>query len=141
MNVTPTSFSRFILPVFFLCAASLGLTPARADEIVDRANALARQGNAAGAFALLEPLEPQRAGEIDFDYALGTAALDSGKPDRATIALERILAVDPNFAGARLDLGRALFAMGSDDLAKNEFETVLGQNPPAAVKPLIEKYL
>ncbi len=139
-RVTLPSLPRFILMALFL-AAGLGMAGARADEIVDRANGLTRQGNPAAAFALLEPLEPKRAGEIDFDYALGTAALDSGKLDRATIAFERILAVDPNFAGARLDLGRALFAMGSDDLAKNEFETVLQQNPPAAVRPLIEKYL
>jgi hypothetical protein len=45
-----------------------------------------------------------------FDYLLGIAALDSGKPDRATIAFERVLAVNPNFAGARLDLAIYVFA-------------------------------
>lgn len=99
------------------------------------------QGKAAEAFSLLEPLESQRAGDIDFDYALGIAALDSGKPDRATIAFERVLAVNPNFAGARVDLGRAYFSMGSDDLAKAEFETVRQLNPPENVRPIIAKYL
>jgi hypothetical protein len=72
---------------------------------------------------------------------LGIAALDSGKPDRATIAFERVLAVNPNFAGARLDMARAYFAMGSDDLAKNEFEIVLTQNPPEPTAAVIRKHL
>ncbi len=130
-----------LLIALFSVTVWLDTSSARADEVIDRANALTQQGNPAAAFSLLEPLEPERAGQMDFDYALGTAALDAGKPDRATIALERILASNPNFSGARLDLARAYFAMDSDDLAKNEFETVLQQDPPANVRPLIAKYL
>lgn len=108
---------------------------------IARAEQLAGEGKAAEAYALLEPLESQNAGDIRFDYLFGTVALDSGKPDRATIALERVLALDPNFAGARLDLGRAYFAMGSDDLAKEEFEGVAKAGPPENVKQIVAKYL
>ncbi|MFZ2302586.1 MAG: tetratricopeptide repeat protein [Gallionella sp.] len=121
-----------------------GLTPAKKllGVLLNQATALIRGGKPADAYNLLEPKEAEYSGEIAFDYLLGMAALDSGKPDRATIAFERVLAVNPNFAGARLDLARAYFAMGSDDLAKKEFETVLNtQNPPEQVVAVIKKHL
>jgi len=72
---------------------------------------------------------------------LGIAALDSGKPDKATLAFERVLAVDPNFAGARVDMGRAYFQLGDFTRARLEFETVLTQHPPPAAKATIDNYL
>ncbi|MHB9140240.1 MAG: surface lipoprotein assembly modifier [Victivallaceae bacterium] len=111
------------------------------ETLLREADALLKGGKPADAYNLLEPEEFDYSGEIAFDYLLGVAALDSGKPDRATIAFERVLAVNPNFAGARLDLARAYFAMGSDDLAKKEFETVLAQNPPEPTAAVIKKHL
>src|SRR5450759_1837094 len=67
------------------------------------AEALMKAGRPADAYNLLEPLEFERSGEVRFDYLIGIAALDSGKPDKATLAFERVLAVNPNYAGARLD--------------------------------------
>ena len=120
-----------------------GPTPASTSlaALLREANALFKAGKPADAYNLLEPKEFDYSGEISFDYLLGMAALDSGKPERATIAFERILALDPNFAGARLDLARAYFAMGSDDLAKKEFEIVLTQHPPEATALVIKKHL
>jgi tetratricopeptide (TPR) repeat protein len=119
--------------------------PVPTDEMLEillrEADALLKGGKPAEAYSLLEPKEADYAGEISFDYLLGIAALDSGKPDRATIAFERILTVNPNFAGARLDMARAYFAMGSDDLAKVEFEKVLAQSPPEATAAVIKKHL
>ncbi len=109
--------------------------------LLREADALIRGGKLADAYKLLEPKEGDYSGEVAFDYMLGIAALDSGKPDRATIAFERVLITDPNFSGARLDLARAYFAMGSDDLARNEFEIVLTQSPPENVKGVVQKYL
>jgi tetratricopeptide (TPR) repeat protein len=110
-------------------------------RLVYNADILIKSKKAAEAYALLEPHEDTYSGEISFDYLLGIAALDSGKPDRATIAFERVLTVNPNFSGARIDLARAYFAMGSDDLAKNEFATVLLQNPPEPTAVVIKKYI
>ncbi len=111
------------------------------DNLLREADALIKRGKQIDAYKLLEPKEGDYSGEIAFDYLLGIAALDSGKPDRATIAFERVLAVNPNFAGARLDLARAYFAMGSDDFAKTEFNTVLSQKPPEATAAVIRKHL
>lgn len=109
--------------------------------LLRQADSLIRAGKQADAYKLLEPKEGDYSGEIAFDYMLGITALDSGKPDRATIAFERVLMVNPNFSGARLDMARAYVAMGSDDLARNEFTIVLSQSPPDNVKEVIQKYL
>ncbi|HEU0234105.1 MAG TPA: tetratricopeptide repeat protein [Gallionella sp.] len=113
---------------------------AREKPLLD-ADALIKNGKPADAYALLEPLEFDRSGEVRFDYLLGIAALDSGKPDKATLAFERVLAVDPNFAGARLDMARAYYQLGDLPRARTEFETVLKQNPPEAARVTIQKYL
>ena len=105
------------------------------------ADALIKGGKPADAYALLEPFEFERSGEIRFDYLFGIAALDSGKPDKATLAFERVLAVDPNFAGARLDMARAYYQLGDLPRAKTEFEQVMKQNPPEAARATIQKYL
>lgn len=110
-------------------------------EVLTQADALMKSGQAAAAYELLSPLEFDRSGEVRFDYLLGIAALDSGKADKATLALERVLAVDPNFAGARLDMARAYYQLGDLPRAKTEFEAVLKQNPPEAARVSIQKYL
>lgn len=105
------------------------------------ADELIKNGKPADAYNLLEPLEFDRSGEVDFDYLLGIAALDSGKPDKATLAFERVLAVDRNFAGARLDMARAYYQLGDLPRAKTEFQAVMAQNPPEAARLTIQKYL
>lgn len=111
------------------------------EKPLNDADALIKDGKPAEAYALLEPLDFERSGEMRFDYLLGIAALDSGKPDKATLAFERVLAVNPNFAGARLDMARALYQLGEMPRARTEFEAVLKLNPPEAAKATIQKYL
>ena len=59
---------------------------AEPDQLLRHADELIQSGKPADAYALLEPLEFKRAGEVRFDYLLGIAALDSGKSDKATLA-------------------------------------------------------
>jgi len=124
-----------------LCLCVMGKVALAAGPDLDQADALMKQGKAAEAYALLEPFEFEQSGNVRFDYLLGIAALDSGKPDKATLAFERVLATDPNFAGARVDMGRAYYQLGDFTRAKAEFETVLTQNPPPAAKATIDNYL
>lgn len=105
------------------------------------AEALMKDGKPAEAYALLEALEFERAGEARFDYLIGLAALDSGKPARATLAFERALAVDPNFAGARMGMAHAYYQLGDLSAAKTEFETLLTQKPPTAARIIVQDYL
>jgi tetratricopeptide (TPR) repeat protein len=112
-----------------------------ADEVLDRAKRLMQQNNPQAAYRLLEPLESKRAGEVEFDYLLGIAALDSGQRERAVFALERVLAVNPNHPQARAEIARAYFEMGEKENAKREFENVRRTNPPEAVRRTIDRYL
>jgi tetratricopeptide (TPR) repeat protein len=145
--VTAGSFKKITLTnhVLFLvvwgcCLLASGASYAASPDL-DSAQSLITQGRAAEAFSLLEPYEFVHAGDPQFDYLLGLAALESGEPAKATIILERVLAVDPNFLGARLDLARAHFVLGNRADAKVEFESLLAQNPPPAARATIARYL
>lgn len=114
----------------------------RADpQALEQARALLAQGNPAGAFGVLSPLEGKLSGQPDYDYLLGVAALDSGRLEDAIIAFERVLAVAPNHAGAQMDLARAYYASGSFDLAEAAFVKLRAANPPATAQAAIERYL
>jgi tetratricopeptide (TPR) repeat protein len=111
------------------------------EKILHDADALINSGKPAEAYALLSPLDFDYSGNARFDYLLGIAALDSGHADKATLVFERVLAVDPSFAGARLDMARAYFQLGDMVRAKTEFDEVMKQSPPEAARATIQKYL
>jgi tetratricopeptide (TPR) repeat protein len=125
--------------LLILCLA-FGTAPARAD-VLDDAERLIRGNDARRAYELLDPLEFERAGDPRFDYLLGVAALAAGQPGRATLAFERVLAVDARHGAARLDLGRAWFALGDMERARAEFDAVMAMNPPPAARATIDQYL
>lgn len=122
-----------ILALLFAVAGA-----AAADEplaaLLARARALASSQGPAAAYRLLAAAEDEHIGEIEFDYALGRAALDADRPDRATLAFGRVLALDPLHAGALIDTGRAYLALGNAAQARAVFETVLSLDPPPAVR-------
>ena len=123
-----------------LLAALCGGAAASDDEM-ERARALLKEGKAADAYRLLEPEEFEYAGDVEFDTMLGVAALDGGKPDKATLAFERVLALEPNAAGVRLDMARAYFALGDYPRAREELTLAALQNPPPAARAVIDHYL
>jgi tetratricopeptide (TPR) repeat protein len=108
---------------------------AQALDPVAQAEAMVRAGRYAEAFQLLEPLEDKLAGDVRYDYLLARSALETGRASQASFIYERILAVDPNYAGVRLEMGRAYLALGDYARAKLEFETVLRfTNLPPALR-------
>ncbi len=127
---------------FAMLAAGLMIAGAvRADAVTDNAKALLDKGEAKAAYALLEPLEPQRAGDPEYDFLLGLAALEIGKNTNAVFALERVLAVDPNHARARAEIARAYAALGEASTAKQEFEAAKRQGVPPEVANTIDRML
>jgi tetratricopeptide (TPR) repeat protein len=131
-------FVRGAVVALVLACVSIG---AAADAITDRAKAQLSRGDAQAAYKLLLPLEPERAGDPEFDYLLGVAALDAGDPERAVFALERVLAVQPENLQARAEIGRAYLAMGEREAAKREFEAVRARQVPAEVRRSLDQYL
>jgi outer membrane protein len=139
-----TSVGRRTLVATAACLCLLSL-PAWADvdqATLERADAMLKAGQADSAYQLLEPLEIEGAGDLVYDYLLGTAALESNRPSKATFIYERILAVAPGYIGVRADMGRAYFALGDFGRAKIEFETVLAfQNLPNDLRGSVEQYV
>ena len=101
----------------------------------------AKTQSAEQTYQQLLAIEPDFAGDLDYDYMLGTAALDAGRYSAAVFALQRAVATSPAFSGARFDLARAYFAVGDNESARREFLTLQGEHPPPAVAAAIGEYL
>ena len=114
---------------------------AEQDAVLTQAEKMIRQADYKKAYQLLEPLEDARAGDLQYDYLLGVAGVESGNVTRGTFALERVLAVEPNHQDARAEMAKAHFLLGERDAAKQEFNYVLGLEPDAQTKLSIEKLL
>ncbi len=128
-------------PLGVAAAFCLASALAQADALTDEARRLIAKGEAKQAYELLRREEDSRAGESEFDYLLGIAALDAGVPDRAVLALERVLAVQPGNLRARAEIARAYLALGERENARREFEAVRAEAIPAAAKATIDRYL
>lgn len=142
LMMTGTGYAQESVNQNALDAPSLAGQQSGGDEQPLRdAEALMKAGKPDYAYALLEPLEFVRSGDARFDYLIGIAALDSGKPDKATLAFERVLTVNPNSTAARLDMARAYYQLGDWVRAESEFKITLNQNPSTAARTTIQKYL
>lgn len=113
---------------FNTCLLTLTSTPAAAQSDQDIKNAIDQlnSGQANAAYSALKVWEGNRAGQPDYDLALGLAALEIGRHGEAIIAFQRVLAVQPDNARAQAELARAYAMAGDVDTARAEFETVRG---------------
>jgi tetratricopeptide (TPR) repeat protein len=133
------ALSRWIVAFAVLVWAGVAL--AQLDSVLAQARALMQRHDPAAAYDLLKPLETDRAGNPEFDYLLGIAALDSGRYTEAVFALERVLVVNPKHVQARAEIARALVQLGEVETARREFETVRQQRIPPEAAATIQKYL
>ena len=115
-------------------------TPTESSTLQE-AQTLLSSGRAREAYELLSAHEADWAGAPLFDYLLGMAALDSGRPGEAVFSLQRVLAAEPGFAGARMELARAHYEAGELAAARTQFEYLLTQAPPPSTRAVIERYL
>lgn len=112
-----------------------------ASSILGEAKKLHDDGKAADSYALLSDHEAELAGTPEFDYLFGIAALDARRPKEAVFALERVVADQPGFLGARMDLARAQLELGQRSLAREQFRYLLTQDPPEETRVVILRYL
>ena len=125
----------------FAAESTMQLDKALNSQTMMSAELLIRKNDFNSAYQLLEPLESDRAGDVEYDYMLGVAAIESGNLTRGAFALERVLAIKPNHKDARAEMAKAHYLLGEKDAAKAEFNNVLAQNPDAQTRKSIEKLL
>ena len=114
---------------------------AATQQLFSEAEGLLERGQSQRAYDLLSPHETELSGNPLYDYLLGIAALDSGEVNEAIFALRRALSVEPGFSGARLELARAYYEAGNIALARPLFERLLEENPPPAVRDVLDQYI
>ena len=84
-----------------------------------QARQLLHQQDPQAAYALLEPHTGAYSSSEDFNYLLGIAALDSGRPSQSVLALERVLANNPDHTLARAEIARAFLMLRETAAAVN----------------------
>ena len=114
---------------------SLGTATANAQTPDETA---ARQAETERAYEALKAQAAMRAGDPAFDYQLGIAALDTGRYGEAIIALQRVLAMQPDNAAARAELARAYALAGDIDTARDQFATVV--DDPSLPDPVRQRF-
>lgn len=135
----PRLLARLALPLA-LALSPLALA-ASTDPVLQQADKLLAERQATAAFDLLAPLEDDRAGDPEYDYLYGLAALESGKAGIAAFAFERCLAVEPTNGPCRVQMARAHMALGENGSARRELQTVQESEPPAEVQQMVSSYL
>lgn len=105
------------------------------------AKQLMQAGNPAQAYQQLSLNVGLHQQDADYLYTTAVAALDSGNFNAAIPLFEKVIKLEPDNAGAHLDLGRAYFQVGKRDEARHEFRLVQSQNPPAAARLVIDRHL
>lgn len=126
-----------VLSVLFSPAAM----SADSSALAEKARALLSAGKAQDSYALLSKGEEEFADDVEFNYLLGISALDSGHFGAAVFAFERALALDPNHALARAELGRTMMVMGEFEGARKELAQVRSMNPPPEAAKVIDTTL
>jgi len=129
-----------IVGTAILLVASL-LSQMAAASVLEQANQLVSEGKYIEAFELLEPLEFDMSGDEAYDLLFGFVALEAGHVSLSTLALERVLAVNPDNNTARFHLARAYFVLSDFDGARREFEMLLSMNPTAGIRETVGQYL
>ena len=94
-----------------------------------RARQALRAGQAASAERALRALEQRYPGELNCRWLLGVALLDQERIADSIATLEAVVAAEPSFAAARVDLARACRASGQPARAREQVRQVLEKIP------------
>lgn len=125
-----------------LLAMVLALSaPLAAADSIDELRALVEANDSTAAWDMAQRLEPENAGEPDFDFWYALAAKAAGQKNQAVFALDRVIANQPDNSRAKLELADVYYQFGNAAGAKGLFEQVLASTPPDAVQQNIRTYL
>ena len=110
-------------------------------SLIQKAQLLIESGKSEEAYELLEPLELEEAGNVQYDYLLGISELNSGKASRAVFALERVLETDAGYGDTPLWLAIAYYRSGDKERAISGFNAVLATSQNTRSKARANEYL
>ena len=104
-----------------------------AQQEIEQARALARQGNSQAAIALLSKLIQRDAGNVEAWLALAVVVEE---PDRVEFCLQKVLNLDPGNAAAietlsRLERGRGSFSLSGDKPREKSIDAAQQRDPAA----------
>ena len=127
--------------------------PPPAAGSVDDARVLIEGGRFGEALVILAPMIQSDAVEANVAFLYGLAALGAAQQpelaeetreallSQAVAAFRAMLIDNPRLLRVRLELARAFYLMGEDDLARRHFEIVLAADPPEAVVANVTNFL
>ena len=110
-------------------------------ELLNQASQLIKEKRADEAYKMLQPYESSKAGRPGYDYMLGVSAMESGDLSNAVFALQRAVAMKPDFVGAKMDLARSYYKLDEMREAKQEFQSILKFKPSSRLKEVVNLYL
>jgi hypothetical protein len=131
----------FYLRLVVLLGTVLYVAQAAASETAEEIHRLLDGGSAGQAYDLGLSRLATDAGDPEFNFAFGLAALQVGKAAQAAFAFERILFLYPENDRVRLEFARAHFMLGNFPEARTQFEIVLTHNPPPNVQERVKLFL
>lgn len=127
---------------FLVLAISLTLAaPCALADGIPELHSLVEANDSVAAWEMAVRMEPEHAGDPEFDFWYGLAAKAAGKNQQAVFAFERVVLVQPGNARAKLELADAYYRMGNHGEARRLFEDVLATTPPDPVQQRIRTYL
>jgi tetratricopeptide (TPR) repeat protein len=136
----PHTFRRGALLSAFILAGCAFSAPALADSLGEL-RGLVDQEQYQPAWDMAQRMDAENAGDPDFDFYYGVAALRAGKPQQALLALERVHMAQPTNPRVKAELARAHYETGNTGEARRLFDEVLAENPPAPVQQTVRTYL
>lgn len=132
--------SLVILSVIFASLSHLSYA-ASDEDIINQLNLMIAQGQYQEAYLLAQESLFDLEGEPEFDFLYGLAALESGRPDEAVFAFERIAYIYPDQQRVKLELARAYFSSNNLAAAELLFNEVLDTDPGPNVSNNIQAFL
>ena len=128
-------------------------SPASSGGGIEDAQALIDAGRFAEAMHVLGPLLQGDAADANTLFLYGLAAVGASRGpdvsdetreallDEAIAVFHAMLVERPGLVRVRLELARAFFLKGEDDLAQRHFEHVLAGDPPEAVVANVQRFM
>ena len=140
---------RFASVLLLAIVVALGMAGAQetaspavsTETLIETARAALAKGEVDDAAFLLEGIEAGEGDVDELDFLHGMIAMQRGDWQAAIARFRAMLIRNPDLPRPRLELARAFFNAGEDNLARRHFERVLAGKPPEAVVKNVQSFL